>query len=86
MDASKLFLQKVLGLHLHLILIAIKNCQQGFKYYKTFLRVSRLIKTFKVILLKNFKTLLTIKKHKIVNLIGMMIMKYIKKLKKNIGI
>lgn len=86
MDASKLFHQKVSDLLLHLILIAIKNCQQDIKYCKTFLKAFLLIKTSKVILLKNFKILPAHKKLKIVTLIGMMIMIYLKKLKKNIGI
>lgn len=86
MDVSKSSLQNHLNLLLLSILIAIKNYHQGIKFYNSFRKASLLNRIFRAIPLESFKALLITMKLKMLFLIGVMIRKYMKKLKKNIGI
>ena len=85
-DVSKLSLLKALGHRLHSMLTASKSFPQDIKFYKIFLKAYLLIKISKAILSKSFKTQLQLMRSKTSILIGIMIRKFMKKQKKNIGI
>lgn len=86
MDAWKSFLPNHLNPLWLLILIANKNCHQDIKSYNNFHKASHLSKIFRAIPLKSSKALLIIMKLKMLWLIGVMIKRYMTKLKINIGI